>query len=95
MPAMVRYLNHWATAARTFSRKESLKQRVQMISENVLMMVDCNLSPKDNVKPQSMIRYCAQHHPMIPSIFHSRNQGVNMKIFLWLSPDEHTSGGLE
>ena len=53
---------------RTLSRRERLKLRMKMISENTLIMVE------DNERLQSTGKYCASHCHRTPSIFQCWNR---------------------
>ncbi|GFT46827.1 hypothetical protein TNCV_967461 [Trichonephila clavipes] len=68
-----------------FSWKETLKHRVKMICKNALMMITYDHLPRSNERP----------HHRTPSMFHSKNQTVNIKCFSQCFPDKHTLGGLE
>ncbi|GFY75888.1 OV-16 antigen [Trichonephila inaurata madagascariensis] len=54
---------------RTFSRKEGLKHRVKMISENASMMVTCDHPTQYNESTQAMGSNCAPLYYSTPSIF--------------------------
>ncbi|GFX17765.1 hypothetical protein TNCV_475651 [Trichonephila clavipes] len=78
----------------TFAQRRFLKRRVK-IYENASITVACDHPSQDKDMLQFTGRYCTLHYHRVSTIFHGRNQYVNMKYFCLCSTDEHTFVGLE